>query len=268
MFKIHIKTLSMLLAVAVMTTNGQAQDTPIIIQISGDAGEIAAPEAIQAIFATQGTTAFLTQGGGQQLITSSVSGGFFGGASPEYLLRMTQIQDELALEAEQIEKITAAVKDIQTRRQEVYKGVTDIAPEKRREFYSEMNTVHQELLEKKIGQILLPKQKSRLEQIQYQMQMKSGGAYAFQNPKLAEALGITPEQLKELREKNLAANRELALEYQRMRKESQEKILGDVLTKEQQKKIEALTGEQFELQPVQRSNFNVLPSGKKTPTKK
>ena len=264
MIKNHTKTLSMLLAVAFMTTNGQAQDTPIVIQISGGAGEIAAPEAIQTIFATQGTTAFLTQGGGQQLITSSVSGGFFGGASPEYLLRMKQIQDELVLEAGQIEKITAAVKDIQTRRQEVYKGVTDIAPEKRREFYAEMNTVHQELLAEKIGQILLPKQKSRLEQIQYQIQMKSGGAYAFQNPKLAEALGMTPEQLKELQQKNLAANRELALEYQRMRKESQEKILGEVLTKEQKKKIEALTGEKFELQPVQRGNFNVLPDGKKT----
>ena len=268
MFKIHTKTLSMLLAVAFMTTNGQAQDASIVIQISGEAEGLAIPEAIQTFLATQGTTVFLPQGGGQQIFASSVSGGFFGGASPEYLLRMKQIQDELTLEAEQIKKITAVVKDIQARRQEVYKGAADIAPEKRREFYAEMNTVHQELLEEQIGQILLPKQKSRLEQIQYQMQMKSGGAYAFQNPKLAEALGITPEQLKELREKNLAANRELALEYQRMRKESQEQILGEVLTKEQQKKIAALTGEKFELQPAQRGNFNVLPSGKKTPTKK
>jgi cobalamin biosynthesis protein CobT len=100
------------------------------------------------------------------------------------------------------------------------------------------------------------------------MQMKSGGAYAFQNPKLAAALGMTPEQLKKLQEKNLAANRELALEYQRLRKESQERILGEVLTKDQQKKIEALTGEKFELQPVQRGNFNVLPNGKKTSTNK
>ena len=46
MIKNHTKTLSMLLAVAFMTTNGQAQDTPIVIQISGGAGEIAAPEAI------------------------------------------------------------------------------------------------------------------------------------------------------------------------------------------------------------------------------
>jgi hypothetical protein len=53
-----------------------------------------------------------------------------------------------------------------------------------------------------------------------------------------------------------------------MRKESQEQILGEVLTKEQQKKIVALTGEKFELQPAQRGNFNVLPSGKKTPLKK
>jgi hypothetical protein len=75
---------------------------------------------------------------------------------------------------------------------------------------------------------------------------------------------MTPEQLKKLQEKNLAANRELALEYQRLRKESQERILGEVLTKDQQKKIEALTGEKFELQPVQRGNFNVLPNGKQT----
>lgn len=265
MFKIHTKTLSMLLAITFMTTNGQAQDAPVVIQISGEA--VAVTEAIQTFLVTQGTTVFLPQGGGQQIFTSSVSGGFFGGGSPEYLLRMKEIQDELTLEAEQIKKITAVVKDIQARRQEVYKGAADIAPEKRREFYAEMNTVHQELLEEQIGQILLPKQKSRLGQIQYQMQMKSGGAYAFQNPKLAEALGITPEQLKELREKNLAANRELALEYQRMRKESQEQILSEVLTKEQQKKIAALTGEKFELQPAQRGNFNVLPSGKKTPTK-
>lgn len=269
MFKIHTKSLSIFLALVFMATNGQAQDQPIVIQISGEASEITAPAVIQTFFANQGTAVVLPQGtGGRQVITSSVSGGFYGGGSPEYLLRMKQIQDELALEEEQIKKITAAVKDIQTRRQEVYKEAAKVAPEKRREFYTEMNTVHQELLEEQIGKILESKQKSRLEQIQYQMQMKSGGAYAFQNPKLTEALGITAEQLKELREKNLAANRELALEYQRMRKESQEKVLGEVLTKEQQKKIEALTGEKFELQPVQRSNFNVLPSGTKTPSSK
>jgi hypothetical protein len=268
MFKMHTKILLMLLAGGFMTTNGQAQDTPIVIQISGDAGNSAAPIAIQTFFATQGTTAFLPQSGGNQLIASSVSGGFFGGGSPEYLLRMKQIQTELVLEEEQIKKITAAVKDTQARRTEIYKVAADIAPEKRREFYAEMNAVHQELLAEQISQILLPKQKVRLEQIQYQMQMKSGGAYAFQNPKLAAALGMTPEQLKKLQEKNLAANRELALEYQRLRKESQERILGEVLTKDQQKKIEALTGEKFELQPVQRGNFNVLPNGKKTSTNK
>lgn len=103
MFKMHTKLLLILLTVGFMATNGQAQDTPIVIQISGDAGDIAAPIAIQTFFATQGTTAFLPQGGGNQLITSSVSAGFFGGGSPEYLLRMKQIQAELALEEEQIQ---------------------------------------------------------------------------------------------------------------------------------------------------------------------
>ncbi len=166
MFKMHTTILLMLLAGGFMTTNGQAQDTPIVIQISGDAGNSAAPIAIQTFFATQGTTAFLPQSGGNQLIASSVSGGFFGGGSPEYLLRMKQIQTELVLEEEQIKKITAAVKDTQARRTEIYKVSADIAPEKRREFYAEMNAVHQELLAEQISQILLPKQKVRLEQIQ------------------------------------------------------------------------------------------------------
>jgi len=181
---------------------------------------------------------------------------------------MKQIQQELALDDEQIEKINAARKDIQKRRQELYKSATDIDPEKRREFYQEMTTIHQELLEEQISQILLPKQKNRLEQIQTQMQIQSQGAYAFQNPQLAKLLGITEEQLKSLREKNLASQRALALEYQKMRQAAQMEILGEVLTREQQKTLEKISGEKFELQPAQRSNFNVLPAGTKSATEK
>ena len=42
-----------------------------------------------------------------------------------------------------------------------------------------------------------------------------------------------------------------------MRRESQDKILENVLTKEQKKRLEELSGKSFELKPVNR-NFRVL----------
>ena len=180
-----------------------------------------------------------------------------GGYTPQYTLAMKQVQEELDLSTDQLKKI-AKVRAASTKHtQEIHKEMQQVAPEKRSEFYREMTEVHRENMEKAFTEILLSHQKKRLDQIQYQLQLKSQGTNALQNPQLAKALGITDEQIKEMRQKALDANRKLAKEYQRMRRESQDKILADVLTKEQKKRLEELSGKSFELKPVNR-NFRVL----------
>jgi hypothetical protein len=256
----EMKIATALLAALFITTAAHAQqEALIVLEESGLQIRTSQQEGVVIFQGTQG-----------QVRTATMGYYYGGGYTPQYMLAMKQIQEELDLSVEQLKKI-AEVRAASTKHtQEIYKEMQQVAPEKRSEFYREMTEVHRENMEKAFTEILLSHQKKRLDQIQYQMQLKSQGTYALQNPQLAKTLGITDEQLKEMRQKALDANRKLAEDYQRMRREAQKKILDDVLTKEQKKRLEELSGKSFELKPANR-NFRVLDNtatGKKAPEKK
>ena len=242
-----MKIASSLIAVLLLTTAAHAQDEAFIVFQEGGL-QIRTSES-DGVIVFQGTEG--------QVRTATSSYYYQSGYTPQYMLALQQVQEELELSKDQLKQIAEVRASSTKHTQEIYKEMQQVAPEKRGEFYREMIEVHRENMEKEFTAILLAHQKKRLDQIQYQLQGKSQGTYALQNPRLAKALGITDEQIKEMRQKALEANRTLAAEYQRMRRESQEKILEDVLTKEQKKRLEELSGKSFEWKPVNR-NFRVL----------
>ena len=242
-----MKVASSLIVVFLLSTAAHAQQEALIVLQEG---------SLQ-IRATQDESVIVFQGTEGQVRTATTGYYYQSGYTPQYMLAMKQIQEELDLSKDQLKQIAEVTAASTKHTQEIYKEMQQVAPEKRGEFYREMIEVHRQNMEKEFTEILLAHQKKRLDQIQYQLQVKTQGTYALQNPQLAKVLGITEEQIQQMRQKALEANRTLAAEYQRMRRESQDKILEDVLTKEQKKKLEELSGKSFELKPVNR-NFRVL----------
>lgn len=107
-----------------------------------------------------------------------------------------------------------------------------------------------------VGEILLPHQMKRLEELEVQMKIKSGGARAVAGDFIANALDLTDEQRKELREKEREAQRELNKKIAKLREEARESVLEEVLTDEQQEKLAQLTGDKFEVKrPERRSRI-------------
>jgi hypothetical protein len=99
-------------------------------------------------------------------------------------------------------------------------------------------------LENQVGDVLLPHQAERLDQLVLQLSLRSGIGRAVQNPELREKLGLTEAQAEQL------AKKEGELEAQ-MRKELMEKLLA-TLPSDQQQKIKGLIGEPFEFQAQER----------------
>ena len=84
-----------------------------------------------------------------------------------------------------------------------------------------------------------------------QSTLRSRGNYALYDPKIADMLGITEEQKKEIRSKAMEAQKKLNAEMMRLRQEMQEKLLDEVLTAAQKRKIKELTGDKYEMKPIE-----------------
>jgi hypothetical protein len=110
----------------------------------------------------------------------------------------------------------------------------------------------------KLGEILLPHQIARLEQISLQQRMRMLGMGVLVDPKVAAKLSLTDEQNKKVAAQSEAAgarirelfqggNREGAREkMEQIRKESDEKFLA-VLTADQKAQFEKMKGETFQM---------------------
>lgn len=97
----------------------------------------------------------------------------------------------------------------------------------------------------KAKELLIDEQIKRLDQLQNQSRMRGGIERALQNESFRESLGITDDQMEELREKAEEVRDWSNEQYGKIRKEAQEKVLS-VLSKEQRDKIKEMTGDEFE----------------------
>jgi len=197
----------------------------------------------------------------------------FGGmmANPAMLLASEQIQKELELVPDQIEKLGKLRDEMREEFRGLFSGMRDLSPEDREKRMQEVRDKMQaagEKMSKEIDKILLPHQKERLQQIRVQML----GGRALADAEVIKALGLTEAQQKKLtaigektREKMremFSGIRDLEPEARREAfakiredmtklRENAQKEAQAVLTPEQIKKLEKLRGEPFEFQRPQ-----------------
>lgn len=169
-----------------------------------------------------------------------------------YLLMTPQLQKELEIVPEQKERLAKISQESQARLREAYKKVAELPAEERQEKYLDVMREMGEATEKEVRDVLLPMQVHRLRQILIQtklMQLQWGGANAFLHTELAEELQITDEQKRAFAEKEKEVREEIRRKtaefHKQMQEEMRTKMMG-VLTPEQRRQLDALTGPKYE----------------------
>lgn len=208
--------------------------------------------------------------GGRRQGPPRMMGGGSGGLL--MLLGIEQVQKELKLSDEQNAKLRELGEKLRSEMQQQFAGMEKLTEEQRRARMAELREKMQKEGEaraaetqKQIAAILKPEQLKRLKQIQLQQE----GPAALRRPEVAEALGLSKDQLDQL-EKIADESREKMQElfragreadkqaqqprrfpesrekFQEIRKDSEKRSMG-VLTAEQKKKLGEMLGEPFEL---------------------
>lgn len=229
------------------------QGPPLIIQAfsTADGGQ---PGAIT--IQTQPGYGVVGAPGGVFSAISPLLGGL-GYMSRDQMLMRQDVQDDISLADDQIQTIRKLQQDYHKKMRTTMEGLKDVAPQQQGAFMREFMETNRVNFEKELKDVLHPAQWTRLQEIQFQSKVNSRGGNALFDAEVASALGLTDEQRKALMEKSRVAQQELNEKIQKLRQEMQEQLLRDVLTEEQVKMIEKLSGQKFEQQ--KRSSFQVLP---------
>lgn len=156
-----------------------------------------------------------------------------------YMLRQEYVQKELELTDEQRQKLQELGKKYYEDIRRDWTGLRDLSAEQRKAKYAEIRAENQkrtEALRKEMEKVLSPQQLDALKQIN----LRSRGPYALQNPRILDQMGVTAQQKERLRK--------LREEYQertrQLQRESFEKCL-EVLTPEQRKQFEEMGADGF-----------------------
>jgi hypothetical protein len=100
----------------------------------------------------------------------------------------------------------------------------------------------------KMESMLLPHQIDRLRQVALQTHMKRAGtAGALASEQVAEALGISEEQIEKMKTRSKEINAKLAKDMEELKEKAKEELLGE-LTADQRKKLKEMTGDKYEPQ--------------------
>jgi hypothetical protein len=179
--------------------------------------------------------------------------GGFGGGSLTDLLRRQDVRKELELLDDQVAKLTDLEEKVRERMREAMASFRP--PEGDRgqpggqrgagdgdDFRAAIEKVNKQTRED-VGQILLPHQMARLDQLAVQMRLQ-GGAASVLNRELMEKLGVTDEQRDQLRTKAEEADQELQKKIAEIRREAQNQLISN-LSADQQAKFKELVGEPF-----------------------
>ncbi len=224
-----------------------------------------------AAFPLFGEEAAKPGGRGGQRGEGAPRAGLFAGAPAEmtktFLLRSEQVQKELKLTEEQTKKLAALQEEQAQKMRELVQGMGGLSPEERRARMQESQKKRAELAQaydKKLAEVLNADQAKRLDQIALQQR----GIRGMLDEEVAKKLGLTDEQkekitaaanwvreeqtrsLREGREGGARPDPEAFAKLREKRagiaKEGMNKALA-VLTDEQKKKWEEMTGKPFEL---------------------
>lgn len=177
-------------------------------------------------------------------------GGFWGrnGDSLLNLLMNEKVQEELDFVDDQADQVEELQNEFRDEMRYMFEDMRNDGNGDRQQMFEKMREKMTELnadFNSKAEELLIDDQLKRLKQLQNQSRMRGGFERALQNESFRDELGITDEQMEELREKAEEVRDWTNKEYERIRKEAQDKVLS-VLSKDQRDKIEEMTGESFD----------------------
>lgn len=180
-------------------------------------------------------------------------GGFGGlmGNSSISLLGDSKVAKELELDEGQAEALNELRGDMRDVFRETFGGMRerfrepDVDREAVMEEIRESLSENMKPVDEKLKEVLLPHQMSRLSELTFQMQAKRGGTKGLlENDKVKAELGITDEQIEQVKVKAEEVKKKLEEKILQAKKEAEDEILS-VLTSEQQAKIKKMMGESF-----------------------
>jgi Spy/CpxP family protein refolding chaperone len=177
-------------------------------------------------------------------------GGPFGGGGLDGLVMREDVQQEIQLVDEQLDKVTEVAEEAREKMFNELGGLREelsgLSEDERRErFRSKMAELNAEV-ESKLKKALLPHQLERLKQIQLQSRMQSRFEGGLSSRAVADALELSDEQREKLEQRAEEVRKELQEKIRQAQAEAREKML-DVLTPEQKAKLEELTGAAFQM---------------------
>lgn len=193
-------------------------------------------------------------------------GGMMGGANNlTGILRMEEVQKELGLEGENLEKVKAFVEEASTALREKFTALREEGLD-REQMMAAMQKLQAEMAEKEtkeLGSLLTPEQLKRANQLLVQRL----GAAAITRPDVVQAIGLSEDEVKSLKDKIAALDktrndkireamenqdREAMQEINTEYRKNLETLVNDTLTAEQKKALEEFKGAAFKFPEPQR----------------
>jgi len=173
-------------------------------------------------------------------------GGRFGGVFDNSLMLLTrdEVRNELGLVDEQIEQLESLQAESREMMRDMFQRGRGDGETDWQAIQENFRSKLKEFEDKIRNDVLTPMQTERLEQIGLQSRQQRGAVGALES--IQEKLGITDQQMQELRDEAEKAQQEFQKKIEAARREMQEQILG-VLTADQRKQYQELVGDPFEL---------------------
>jgi len=172
---------------------------------------------------------------------------------PVELLRQEAVRKELELLDEQVTELEKLGEVLRDKMRNALSQSRDgrgegrpLDPQAMRQILEPIGAEMQE----RLGEILLPHQKKRLNQLALQARLRGGG-FALFSPDVAGQLGITEQQRDQLRDKSQQVEQDLRKKIADLRRQAQEELIS-LLSAEQQAKYRELVGAPFEFPAPQR----------------
>lgn len=169
------------------------------------------------------------------------------------LLRIEAVRKELKVDDNQTEQLRIFSVEIRKEfgdsMRSLFGSLRDLPQEERRERMKEIREKAKEVrtrIDERLQEVLQPDQLKRLRQIDLQLRMRRHAVSVLSSDEVAEALDLTQEQKVELRERAKQARKEAQQQIREAFQAAHEKVK-EVLTLEQQEKLESLLGPEFDL---------------------
>ncbi len=174
---------------------------------------------------------------------------FIGGAggSAFSMLNNASVQKDLQLVDDQLSQIEEINREFSTKIREKVEEMRDENGAFRLDNAANWGDLIKNLQEEQqqqIKNVLLPNQQERLKQVERQMKMKRMGSERALTKVLAEELGLTPEQKKNIKEKSAELQADLEAQIKALKAKAKKELLAE-LSSDQRDKLETLLGDEF-----------------------